>query len=124
MKGILQVQRKTANSCQYAVIDAIQIGLRRTVITNFIRNTTTTTKRRRKRKIMSTTHDNAFDNITNNNDEQSLNYLESSIQQIIDDIQTTNGLVLWTFVAVSIVLGFVFNALVLRSILRIKCNGK
>lgn len=73
---------------------------------------------------MTTVDDNAYDNITNNNDEQSLNYLESTIQQIINDIQTTDGLVLWTFIAVSIVLGFIFNALVLRSILRIKCNGE
>lgn len=72
---------------------------------------------------MSATIDTEFDN-TNNSGEQSLNYFESSLQQMLDEIQTTEGFILWIFVAVCIILGFTLNALVLRSIFRIKRTGK
>lgn len=72
---------------------------------------------------MSATIDTALDN-TNNGDEQSLNYFESSLQQILEEIQTTEGFILWIFVTVCIIFGFTLNVLVLRSIFRIKRNGK
>lgn len=72
---------------------------------------------------MSTLINNEFDS-TDSNAGQSLTYLEDSLQQIFDEMQTLDGLILWAFVVVAITLGLIFNGLVLRSICRIKCNGK
>lgn len=41
----------------------------------------------------------------------------------VETLRTTPDLPLWIFIVVSICLGIVFNLLVLRSILRTKCNG-
>lgn len=61
----------------------------------------------------------------NHSSEQpTLNYFESTVQHILEEIQTTEGLILWSFVVLAIGFGFMLNLLVLRSILRLKCNGK
>lgn len=57
-------------------------------------------------------------------EQPTLNYFESTVQHILEEIQTTEGLILWSFVVLAIGFGFMLNLLVLRSILRLKCNGK
>lgn len=68
-----------------------------------------------------------FDNNSSINTTQqqqpSLNYFERTIQPIFDEIKTTEDLVLWIFIVISIGVGLLLNLLVIRSILRIKCNG-
>lgn len=53
-----------------------------------------------------------------------LNYFNQSLQSIFDSFHTTEDLILWIIVVISIAVGFLLNLLVIRSILRVKCNGK
>lgn len=72
---------------------------------------------------MSTLINNEFDS-TDSSAGQPLTYLEGSLQQMLDEMQTLDGLILWAFVVVVIAFGLTFNGLALRSICRIKCTGK
>lgn len=63
------------------------------------------------------------ENINNNETKPTLNYFERNIQPIFDDIKTTEDLILWSVIVITICVGLLLNLLVMRSILRIKCNG-
>lgn len=58
-----------------------------------------------------------------NETKPTLNYFERTIQPIFDEIKTTEDLILWCVIVISICVGIILNLLVIRSILRIKCNG-
>lgn len=58
-----------------------------------------------------------------NETKPALNYFERTIQPIFDEIKTTEDLILWCVIVISICVGLILNLLVIRSILRIKCNG-
>lgn len=53
-----------------------------------------------------------------------LNYFERTIQPIFDEIKTTEDLILWIYIVILIGAGLLLNLMVMRSLLRIKCNGK
>lgn len=65
-----------------------------------------------------------FDNENNINETKpTLNYFKRTIQPIFDEIKTTEDLILWSVIVISMCVGLMLNLLVIRSILRIKCNG-
>lgn len=73
-------------------------------------------------------------NVNNNHNTSNINGSDSNLGYtlswdlfknitFVETIRTTPDLQLWMFIVVSICLGIAFNLLVLRSILRTKCNG-
>lgn len=75
---------------------------------------------------MSSTVIKVFNNSDNNvnGTNQPLNYFSQTLQSIFGEFRTTDDLILWIVVMISIGFGFLLNLLVMRSILRIKRNGK